>query len=127
VLLPRGANINAIGGPGLEFFVDGKNYDEEGKLQALIRRPGPGRAEPGAWRIEVTPTHDADTDQFLVVMLPSALGKQPMHRVKLIDSEGNIGCEVVGLNRTTRWWWSREGQMLRVEAISPAGTSTHQF
>jgi VanZ family protein len=127
VLLPREANINLIGGPGFEFFVDGKNYDEDGKLQDLIRKLGPGRGEPGAWRIEVSPRHDAETDQFLVVMLPSALQTQPTHRVRLIESEGKVGCEVIGPNRTTRWWFSPEGAAVRIEVISASGTSTHDL
>ena len=60
VLLPKGALIEAIGGPGFEFFVDGKNYDENGKLKDMIKKLGPNRGEPGAWRIEVSPPQGQD-------------------------------------------------------------------
>jgi hypothetical protein len=40
VLLPKEAVINAIGGRGLEFFVDDRNYDENGALSERIHKPG---------------------------------------------------------------------------------------
>ncbi len=53
VLLPKDAVINPLGGHGFEFFVDDRNYDENGTLRELIRKIGPNGAEPGAWRVEV--------------------------------------------------------------------------
>ena len=57
VLLPRRALLNPIGGPGLEYFVDGRNYDDGGKLAERLaqRERSPMRPEPGAWRIELSP------------------------------------------------------------------------
>ena len=105
VLLPKGALIEAIGGPGFEFFVDGKNYDENGKLKDMIKKLGPNRGEPGAWRIEVSPPRDETEDTFLVVLLPAGLGAHPTHRVRLLESGHKVGCEIVGPKRTTRWWF----------------------
>ena len=31
VMLPLDANLQSVGGPGFEFFVDRKNYDQDGK------------------------------------------------------------------------------------------------
>lgn len=105
VLLPKGAQINPIGGDGLEFFVDNKNYDENGTLQKTIKQLGRNRSEPGAWRIEVSPPQDAIDDVFLVVLLPSTLTARPQHRVSLLESGTRVGCEIVGPTRTTRWWF----------------------
>ena len=105
VLLPKGALINAIGGPGFEFFVDGTNYDEHGTLQAAIKKLGLNNGEPGVWRVEVSPPTDDRADSFLVVLLPTASGVQPMHRVRLLESGKRVGCEIVGPKRTTRWWF----------------------
>lgn len=69
VLLPEDANLTAIGGSGLEFFVDEQNYDEGGTLQATAQRLRRERgAEPGAWRLELQPGREAETQEFLVVM-----------------------------------------------------------
>lgn len=115
VLLPKDALINAIGGPGFEFFVDDQNYDEKGKLQETIKKLGPGRAEPGAWRLEVSPGRDAKSDLFLIVMLPATLTGQVTHRVRLLEEGGKVGCEVVGPKRTTRWWFGARNNELEVE------------
>ncbi len=117
VLLPKGAQINAIGGPGFEFFVDDKNYDENGKLQESIKQLRPGRGEPGAWRLEVSPATDAKHDLFLVVLLPSALADQATHRVRLLEEGGRVGCEVVGPKRTTRWWFTPGKNDVDVEVV----------
>jgi len=103
--LPKGALIEAIGGPGFEFFIDGKNYDENGKLKDMIKGLGPNRGEPGAWRIEVSPPEDETEDAFLVVLQPTASGVPPTHRVRLLESGSKVGCEIVGPTRTTRWWF----------------------
>ena len=125
VLLPNGALINAIGGPGFEFFVDGKNYDEYGDLEHIIRQLGSTRGEPGAWRIEVSPPGDETKDSFLVVLLPSAFGVHSAHRVRLLKSPNKVGCEIVGPNRTTRWWF--ELGKNRVDIDVAAGGEEHRY
>jgi hypothetical protein len=127
VLLPRAAEIHTIGGRGFEFFVDGQNYDEQGRLQDRIRRMGPARGEPGAWRIEVTPTHDAETDQFLVVLLPALPAHPASHRVRAIEAEGQVGCEVSGPTRTTRWLFSPDASKVRVEVDRGSGSEVHEL
>jgi heparin/heparan-sulfate lyase len=59
VLLPSARNykLQMVGGPGAEFFVDGKNY--------AITQP----VDEGAgWRLELSPTLPQKQDRFLVVM-----------------------------------------------------------
>jgi len=122
VLLPRAAHIQALGGPGFEFFVDGQNYDEDGgvaKLQA--RKPD---TEPGAWRIEVIPAEDALENHFLVVLLPTDRGAPPTHRVRLIEEKGGIGVEVSGPRRTTRWRFEPGSQRGRATLRSANAAST---
>jgi VanZ family protein len=108
VLLPRHAMLNPIGGPGLEFYVDGRNFDEGGKLTAALakREKNPARPEPGAWRIELSPQTDALDDQFLVVMFIGAYGAARLHRVRLVERGDQVGAEIVGATRTTRWWFT---------------------
>jgi VanZ family protein len=125
VLLPKDAVINAIGGHGLEFFVDDKNYDENGTLQEFIQKLGANRGEPGRWRIEVSPPQDATDDQFLVVLLPLAGANVPAHRVRLLESGKRIGCEVVGPNHTVRWWFEPGHNGAEVEVF--ADTDSHRY
>lgn len=125
VLLPRRALLNSIGGPGLEFYVDGRNYDDGGKLaEALARRAkSPARPEPGAWRIELSPETDAFEDQFLVVMVVGAYGATRPHRVNRLERGAQVGVEIAGPTRTSRWWFT-PGQL---EAQVEVGARKHDL
>lgn len=127
VLLPEGALVTSIGGPGLQFFVDDKNYDENGTLEALIRKLGPTRGEPGAWRIEVSPPRDERDDVFLVVMLPTLGDSAPPHRIRRLEDASRIGCEIAGPRRTTRWWFERGRQSAEVEIVAGAERRRHRL
>ena len=118
VLLPKGAQINAIGGRGLEFFVDSRNYDENGSLPALIAKLGPNNGEPGAWRVEVSPPDDETADTFLVVLMPTAGDAKPAHRVTLLETDGRVGCEIIGPKRTTRWWFAPDGSRAEIQIVA---------
>lgn len=126
VLLPKGALINAIGGPGFQFFVDGANYDEHGTLEATIRKLGPNNGEPGAWRVEVSPPTDEREDAFLVVLLPTAAGVHPAHHVRLLESGKRVACEIVGPKRTTRWWFNPGLNYVEIE-VSAGGEQRRYF
>lgn len=126
VLLPKEAEIHSIGGRGFEFFVDDRNYDENGTLPAAIKKLGPNNGEPGAWRIEVTPPQDAIDDRFLVVLLPTVLGERPAHRVRLLESGNRVGCEIVGPKRTTRWWFEPGRNGAEIETLVEGESRRHQ-
>lgn len=120
VLLPRQPLLHRIGGPGFEFFVDGRNYDEGGRVQAATATLGHGRAEPGAWRLELIPARDAREDQFLVVMLPTAAAAAPAVRVTRIEDGGRVGAEIAGPRRVTRWWFA-PGQLGATVEVEDGG------
>jgi VanZ family protein len=122
VLLPREAKMLTIGGRGLEFLVDGQNYDEGGKLVDAIYRAPPHRSETGRWRLEVIPAVDAAADQFLVVMLPTRFGESPSHRVRLIEDGERVGAEVSGPRRTLRYWFRPGALGAQVQVVSTAAT-----
>src|SRR5205085_6560441 len=124
VLLPKEAVINAIGGRGFEFFVDDKNYDEEGKLIESIRKLRPNN-DPGTWRIEVSPPQDEAEDTFLVVLLPAAANSPSSRQVRLLEDGDRVGCEIVGQSRTTRWWFEpgRNG----VDIETSTGIEIHRY
>ncbi len=124
VLLPRNADLHAIGGRGFEFYVDGHNYDDG-------RDPTANRThrhiEPGAWRIEIQPSHPAHQDRFLVVLLPTLLGEVPSHQVRLIESGDEIGAEIVGPTRTTRWWFTPGLKHARIEVVAEGAQRQHEI
>jgi hypothetical protein len=127
VLLPKSAGVLPIGGPGYEYYVDGVNYDEGGKVAALVANAGQKAPEPGAWRVEVMPPVDALEDQFLVVMLPAAPGSTPTHAVRLLEEEGRVGCEVRGPQRTTRWWFTPRVRGVTVEVSDASGARRREI
>ncbi|MHB1374732.1 MAG: DUF4962 domain-containing protein, partial [Thauera sp.] len=127
VLLPRQPVIHGIGGPGFEFFVDGKNYDEGGKAQSAIAKLGHGRAEPGAWRIELMPAQAAREDQFLVVMFPTAANAEPSARVTRLEDGARVGAEIAGPQRTTRWWFTPGKLGATIEVVTNADSRTHRL
>ena len=125
VLLPKYAVINPVGGSGLEFFVDDRNYDENGTLGETIRKMARNGAEPGAWRVEISPRRDAKDDLFLVVLLPSSERALPVHRVTLLERGNSVGCEIAGPNRTTRWWFEPGRNAAAIEIVS--GQDAHHY
>jgi hypothetical protein len=125
VLLPKFAVINPVGGRGLEFFVDQKNYDENGTLSEIARKLGANGPEPGAWRIEVSPPRDEKDDLFLVVLLPSSEKALPAHRVTLLERGNSVGCEIAGPNRTTRWWFEPGHNAAAIDIT--AGADVHHY
>ncbi len=80
VLLPERHLLKLAGGDGHEFEVDGRNYDENGSLQAwLKRRP---EREAGAWRVELSPQAEQMEDLFLVALVPGDFGVNAPHRIE---------------------------------------------
>lgn len=117
VLWPIKPDLTAVGGPGKEFWVDGKNYDDDGRLKALIARKHKqgNHSEPGAWRIELSPSTSSADDDFLVVMLPRLAKEGPAsHQIRRLESGAGPAVEVVGPRRTTRWYFDRATGLGRV-------------
>ena len=121
VLLPRHPHLTTIGGPGFEFWVDGKNYDEAGTLAGLIaRRNQP--VEPGNWRIELRPDSARKHDQFLVVLSPRQHPGDVMPRVRLLQRGTQAGVEISLPNGPRRWWFNPENGAVHLDStlIAPA-------
>jgi heparin/heparan-sulfate lyase len=88
-LLPPAGNreITTVGGPGREFWVDGRNYPQ-GYDQ-------PKEHDPGAWRLEVSPRKPAATDLFLNVMqvMDAQGGPEPL-APRLLDQGEMVGAAI---------------------------------
>ncbi|HQZ02204.1 MAG TPA: hypothetical protein PKW99_06105 [Thauera sp.] len=127
MLLPKASLLNLIGGPGFEFFVDGKNYDDGGKVQQEMKKSGPGLPEAGSWRIELMPASEAKADQFLVVMLPTLAGEKAPVSVRRVEDGKRVGAEIIGPKRTTRWWFVAGERGVTVEIIEGGSRTLHQL
>ncbi len=125
VLFPRHARTAVIGGPGREFFVDGKNYDAGGRIWKLVARMRPPRPEPGRWRVEITPDRPRQRDLFLMVLLPGQRTIPPL--VEPLETSGQRGVRIVGTRRTlvVRFPLDREGP--RIEIRTPQGQRSHDL
>lgn len=99
-LFPQAENceITAVGGPGREFWVEGRNYPQG--------YDEPREYDPGAWRLEVSPKAPATTDLFLNVMqaMDAMGGSEPL-APHLLDQGEMVGAlladRVVFFRRTT--------------------------
>ncbi|HUT59234.1 MAG TPA: heparinase II/III family protein [Phycisphaerae bacterium] len=104
VLLPAGAKIEAVGGPGREFLSAGKNRAQTN------RHKGPA----GTWRIEASPATEAEADVFLTVLRAGdAASKDALDTMLAkIDSLGvpRVACQVkMQDGRTATMWFTQSG------------------
>ena len=103
VLLPEARRLETVGGPGREFWVDGRNYPAPGVSPRRL-----AERQPGAWRVELRPARPTLEDRFLVVMLPTLAGQRPTHRIRRLDRGDALGVEIRGPRRTIRWWFPHD-------------------
>ncbi|HEX7272006.1 MAG TPA: hypothetical protein VF420_07645, partial [Casimicrobiaceae bacterium] len=47
------------------------------------------------------------------------------HKVRLLQSGNRVGCEVVGPNRTTRWWFEPGRNRAEIEVVG--GADSHHY
>ena len=86
-LLPQQAIAITLGGTGFDFYVDGKNYDEAGKIATIVNKQRHPKPEPGQWRLEIMPARQQLSDEFLVLLKP-ALDQQPNLTQQAFNSQG---------------------------------------
>ena len=71
-LLPAKSDISKVGGPGKEFWSNGKNWPLEPRFVELQGYGKPGGTRPGPywgdWRFSVAPTSPSAEDRFLNVL-----------------------------------------------------------
>ena len=117
VLFPRDARLEAVGGPGHEFWVDGRNYDAGGKIWARIAKRKINPPEPGRWRVEVFPGKAQRHDRFLVVLDPRADRRPVPLRLQPLEEGGALGVRLESAGRALvlRYPHSREGVKITLE------------
>lgn len=120
VVLPAQPELHAVGGPGFEFWVDGKNYDENGTLAAAMARKGQP-TEAGAWRIELSPPAPAREDEFLVVLVPRLADDPVLPAIRALSDDSASGVEIRSGGLTRTWWFERDTQGVRLESAGRRG------
>ena len=89
-LLPKDAVIEKIGGPGKEFWANGKNWELAPDVKKMAdERYGGGFF--GNWRIEVSPGSTRKDDVFLHLIQTGDASVGTMSRAELIEREGTAG------------------------------------
>ncbi len=89
-LIPEKDNLELtpVGGPGKEFWVFGKNYENESRDNT-----GESTYERAAWRIELSPKNPEPENYFLNVMQVMGKNTQKLDVIK-IDGENVIGVQL---------------------------------
>ena len=81
-MIPEKRTVTIIGGPGYEYFnaFDGKN------TPPVIRGRADPPREPGAWRMELSPSIPAADDVFLnAIQIADGALRQPSEMRRLAD------------------------------------------
>lgn len=115
-LLPEKADITKVGGPGKEFWVESAGMN-------FAASKG-GAAEPGNWRIEISPEQPARPDTFLHVltMMDDTVSEGPS--VRQIRSENLIGVKLLDIAVL----FGRDDELLeRVEFVLDGTAVTKTF
>jgi hypothetical protein len=114
VIYPADYSTSIIGGEDYEFFVDKKNYTNNGRIYEVIDKKS--AAEPGAWRIEISPDIQNLTDRFLVAMHPESSGTPTNYiHIEPALKPGFYGAIVNGMSETITWWFRSDASEVVVE------------
>ena len=89
-ILPKDAILQAVGGPGKEFFAAGKDWDivRDGLTEKNL-------ALMGQWRVEVAPGQARKKDVFLHVIQVGGQDLEMMDKTELIDEGDTCGVKVI--------------------------------
>jgi heparin/heparan-sulfate lyase len=96
VMLPADARLEAVGGPGKEFWVAGRNFPNQ------PRGGNPAEYELGGWRVEVSPAKPSTGDLFLnaIQIMDREVAPRAVERIEGATVAGvRIGDRVVLFQR----------------------------
>ena len=104
-LLPEDVSVAKIGGPGKEFWIESTNRDYPSTRG--------GAAEPGAWRIEVSPMIPNRRDTFLHVLTVVDVRVPVEKAAELLSNDDLVGASFV--NHAV--FFSRDGTLLETTDV----------
>jgi heparin/heparan-sulfate lyase len=108
-LLPKEVSVTKVGGPGREFWIE--------SAQRNYPTTKGGAAEPGAWRIEVSPSAPSRNDVFLHVMTVMDEQVSLETSARLTSSKDMIGASL----QDFVVFFSRDGQLLEAAELPSDG------
>jgi hypothetical protein len=108
-LLPKDASVTKVGGPGREFWIE--------STQRNYPTTKDGAAEPGAWRIEVSPKVPSRHNMFLNVLTVMDEKASIDTTSRLLSPENLIGASVANF----AVFFSHGGELLQAAAVTLEG------
>jgi len=125
-LYPRDAVPEKVGGPGKEFWVDGKNYAiaDDWKYWSNVpgHKPGEVPDTMGRWRMEVKPGEARTQDWFLHVLQASSQDVESMVQSELLERDDQLGVTFTRGGRTYTVTFNRSGEVGGHIRIEEGGT-----
>jgi hypothetical protein len=133
-LLPSNPEIGLVGGPGKEFWINGRNYgssvrDRKDWDYSLVDQPYLTTGEMGAWRIEISPKEPAENDVFLNVIQVGLKSQNPKPtEAKLVEARGGTGVEgdLGGGKKATVTFKAGIGGHIRIEQVGQSAVLVDQ-
>ena len=96
-LLPADAAIEKVGGPGREFWANGRNWELDSKfvngVERTAKKTGCGPYY-GAWRLEIKPGAPRNSDRFLHVLVAADSSVKFAPETKRIEDAEHDGVEL---------------------------------
>ena len=127
ILFPKKPYINIIGGKGEEFFIQNKNYDENGRLWNKMKKRKKNLPEPGAWRVEIIPPFAQKNDQFLTVYNPRLIDETKNITIEPLETLTQIGCRINGNAEIHSFLFSKTKHALTIELDNGITTKNIQL
>ena len=112
VVLPENRDVKAVGGPGKEFLVNGKNCPIDAKVYESIQRQAAreGRGPyTGEWRIEVKPTDTDASTRFLHILTATKAGKGKAVKTRYLKEDARDGVVLYLDGGPITFWFNRKG------------------
>ncbi len=122
VIRPRQPSINLIGGPGFEFYADGKNYDAGGKVWQAVKTRKKD-AQPGRWRVELESQNEEEELHFFVVLVPRL--EDARENLSVTKDTNGQGVTLTGPTRTTHWHFNTAANAVQVDIHNSNGSVQH--
>ncbi|MBN1983708.1 MAG: hypothetical protein JW795_19390 [Chitinivibrionales bacterium] len=122
-LLPTEAQIDKVGGPGKEFWIDSEKknfYPDSESIQHYGCDTIGATHEAGAWRLEVSPSKAAKEDFFLHAMTVTDKDSLLQAKSTLFDLSTAYGARL--LNKAV--FFSKSGSLLRTLTVDFGATAT---
>ncbi len=96
-LYPKNAELSKIGGPGKQFWSDGKNWPmpvlipEDWRYENASSIPSDDLPMLGQWRVELSPSAASKKDYFLNIIQVGNDGLSALPQSELIERNGMLG------------------------------------